>query len=165
MLRWVDLFYTEEVSILGTVGQENVDYVIDGDGTWRLTDATQNNTTFSGDVTIYSGGTTPGISCDSFQQRFTESAVRHVSTQAASINDFSERPFPYYALTYQQQEEIAPLQKAIGRYVDTCMARWVLGEVEISDETFAEFEQTLKELGLDDFMAFWQNIYDTQCKD
>ena len=165
MLRWADLFYTEEVSILGTVGQENVDYVIDGDGTWRLTDSTQNNTSFSGDVTIYSGGTTPGISNDSFQQRFTEAAVRHVSTQAASINAIAERPFPYYALTYAQQEEIAPLQRSIGVYVDTCMARWVLGEVEINDETFAEFEQTLKELGLDDFMAFWQNIYDTQCKD
>lgn len=165
ILSWVDILYTAEVSNLGTVGQENVDYVIDGDGTWRLTDAAQNNTSFASDVIIYSGGTAPGISNDAFQQRYTEAAVRHVSTQAALINEVAERPFPYYALTYAQQEEIAPLQRNIGLYVDTCMSHWVLGELEISDETFAEFEQTLKDMGLDAFMTFWQNIYDTQCKD
>lgn len=165
ILSWVDRIYTEEISILGTVGQENVDYVIDGDGTWRLTDASQNNTMFSSDVIIYSGGTAPGISNDAFQQRYTETVVRHVSSQAELINEVAERPFPYYALTYAQQEEIAPLQRNIGVYVDTCMSRWVLGELEISDETFAEFENTLNEMGLKDFMAFWQSIYDIQCKD
>jgi len=165
ILKWVDQFYTEEVSILGTVGLENVDYVIDGDGTWRMTENTQNNTSFSGDVIIYSGGTAPGISSDDFQRKYSETAVRHISSQAALINEVAARPFPYYTLTYAQQDQIAPLQSKIGRYVDTCMAKWVLGEWEISDKTFAEFETTLGELGLEQFMAFWQDIYNTQCKD
>ena len=165
ILGWIDLFYTQEVSILGTVGQENVDYVVDGDGTWRLTTATQNNASFSSDVTIYSGGTTPGISSEAFHARYTELAVRHVSEQADSINAIAERAFPYYALTYAQEAQIAPLQSKIGRYVDTQIALWVLGEQEISDATFANFENTLTEYGLADFMAFWQNIYNTQCRE
>lgn len=164
LLRWIDQFYTEEIVMLGTVGLENVDYVIDGDGTWRLTSSTQNNTSFTGDATIYTGGSAPGYGSVSFQERFAEPAVRHVSSQACITNDYAERPFPYYTLTYAQQDEILPLQMNIGAYVDTCMALWVLGEKEISDASFAEFEQTLKAYGLDDFMAFWQNIYDTQCK-
>ena len=165
MLRWIDHFYTQEVSILGTVGQENVDYVIDGDGTWRLTTSAQNNSSFSSDVTIYSGGTTPGVSSEAFHARFSEIAVRHVSEQADTINAIAKRAFPYYALTYAQQDEIAPLQAKIGRYVDTQIALWVLGEEAITDEAFAAFEATLNEYGLNDFMAFWQNIFNTQCRE
>ena len=130
-----------------------------------MTTATQNNASFSSDVTIYSGGTTPGISSEAFHARYTELAVRHVSEQADSINAIAERAFPYYALTYAQEAQIAPLQSKIGRYVDTQIALWVLGEQEISDATFANFENTLTEYGLADFMAFWQNIYNTQCRE
>ena len=165
MLRWVDSFYTVEVSTLGTVGQENVDYVIDGDGTWRLTAATENNTSFTSDVTIYSGGTAPGYGDSDFQRRFTDTSVRHVSDQSALIDAYAVRAFPHYALNYTQEAEIAPLQANIGRYVDTQISLWVLGEEEISDEAFANFEKTLGEYGIDTFMAFWQNIYDTQCKE
>ena len=87
------------------------------------------------------------------------------ASSADSINAIAKRAFPYYALTYQQEAEIAPLQALIGRYVDTQIALWVLGEEEISDATFAAFENTLNEYGLADFMTFWQNIYNTQCRE
>ena len=37
-------------------------------------------------------------------------------------------------------------------------------EKKITDESFAEFESTLKKMGLDDFMTFWQDVLDTQKK-
>ena len=40
------------------------------------------------------------------------------------------------------------------------LARWVLGEEEISDESFSQFEKHLNELGLDQFLSFWQDILD-----
>jgi len=163
ILSWVDLFYTEEISILGTTGLLNVDYLIDGDGSWRLSEAASNNPYFTGEALIYSGGTAPGVSSDAFQRRYNDAAVRFVSEQAEIINAIATRPFPYYSLTYEQEASIAPLQSKIGRYVDESLALWVMGEKEISEESFAEFENTLNEMGLADFMAFWQGIYDTQC--
>ena len=71
-------------------------------------------------------------------------------------------PFPYYTLTREQEAQIAPLQAEIGYYVDMQLARWVLGEEEITDESFSQFEQHLNELGLDQFLAFWQDILDRQ---
>ncbi|MBQ6257380.1 MAG: hypothetical protein IJJ60_12375, partial [Clostridia bacterium] len=65
-------------------------------------------------------------------------------------------------LTKAQEAEIAPLQAEIGYYVDMQLARWVLGEEEISDESFAKFEQRLNELGLNRFLAFWQDVLDRQ---
>jgi hypothetical protein len=55
MLRWVDLFYTEEISILAGSGLANVDYLVDGDGTWRITDAAADNMYFTGDTLICCG--------------------------------------------------------------------------------------------------------------
>ena len=44
--------------------------------------------------------------------------------------------------------------------VDESIARWVLGEVEITDASFAQFGQDLNDAGLPAFMAFWQKILD-----
>lgn len=158
LLKWVDSFYTEEVYIMGSAGLENIDYVIDGDGTWRMTTAATNNSYFTGDTLITSGTTVPGVVDETFQRRYYDQTVNQLSDEIARINDVASRPFPYFALTAEQASYIAPLQSRIGRLVDESVARWVLGEVPISDESFADFEAQLKEAGLDDFMAFWQGI-------
>ena len=44
--------------------------------------------------------------------------------------------------------------------MDEQLARWVLGEEEISNESFAEFERQLNEMGLESFMTFWQDVLD-----
>ena len=160
VLRWVDEFYTEEVYILGSAGMENVDYVIDGDGTWRMTAAAQNNTYFSGDVLISSGPAVPGLASEAFQRRYYDTTVNFISDQLGIINAVAERPFPYYSLTFAQEAEIAPLQMKIGRLVDESIGRWITGETLIDNESFSNFEKELKEAGLEDFMAFWQNILD-----
>lgn len=158
MLRWVDTLYGEEGSKLATVGVENVDYVVDGDGTWRLTDGTKNNSYFSSETLILSGSTPPGASADEFQTKYGDASIANLSRQLIELNKIAKRPFPYYDLTIDQIDQITPLQNEIGCYVDMQIARWVLGEEEISDESFSTFEKTLKEKGLDAFLAFWQDV-------
>ena len=160
VLRWADQFYTEEVHILASAGEENTDYIVDPDGSWRMTESAKNNTYFTSETLITSGTAVPGLSSDAFQRRYSDSTVRYISEQLDVVNASAQRPFPYYSLTRAQQEKIAPLQAAIGRLVDESIARWVLGEVEISDASFAQFEQALNDAGLPAFMAFWQKILD-----
>ena len=69
-------------------------------------------------------------------------------------------PFPPYSLSAGRQAEIDPLQRAIGRYVDESIARFVLGEWPADDAQFQVFEATLQELGLPRFLAFWQAVLD-----
>lgn len=160
ILQWVDAFYTEEIYVLASAGMENVDYVVDGDGTWRMTAAASSNTYFSSETLISSGSTAPGLASEAFQRRFSDETVSYVSDQIRLVNSVAQRPFPYYALTHAQEEEIAPLQAKIGRLVDESIARWVLGEVEISDASFAAFEAALNEAGLESFTSFWQHVLD-----
>ena len=158
ILGWVDQFYTEEVYVMATVGLENIDYVIDGDGTWRMTAATQNNSYFNGETLLSSGSPYPSYATEAFQRRYHDQTVARLSDEIAKVDGVAERPFPYYALTPEQAAEIAPLQSAIGRLVDESIGRWVTGETEISDASFAAFEQALNDAGLPAFMDFWQTV-------
>ena len=164
LLQWVDQFYTEEIYILSSAGQENVDYVIDGDGTWRLTAAAQGNSYFSGDTLIASGTPYPCYATEAFQRLYYDQTVASLSDEIAKISGMAQRPFPYVALTAAQQAEIAPLQSALGRLVDESIARWVTGETEISDQSFEDFEKKLYEAGLEQFMNIWQQVLDGRNK-
>ena len=160
MLEWVDFLYTEEGAILASAGKENVDYLVDGDGTWRLTEAVQGNAAFfSAGTLIDGGGTAPGIQAVDFQTRFGGSAqLKQTLEKQIAFNALVRQPFPYYSLTRAQEEEITSMQNQIGYYVDMQFARWVLGEEEITDDSFARFESTLDEMGLPAFLAFWQGV-------
>ena len=161
VLQWVDYLYSEEGAVLATIGLENTDYLVDGDGSWRYLDGVQKNfDTFRGVSLIQGGGADlPGVSISDFEHRMSGNPiVQKVLEQQKQFNEYVKQPFPYYTLTRGQAEQIAPLQAQLGYYVDMQLARWVLGEEEISDETFAAFETKLRELGLDKFISFWQNI-------
>lgn len=163
MLQWVDFLYSDEGAVLASAGKENVDYVVDGDGTWRLTESAKNDSFFTVSNLLDGGGTAPGKLADAFQRRYGGSStlLETVEKQDA-VNALTVQPFPYYSLTQEQVDYITPLQNQIGYYVDMQLAQWVLGEKEISDESFREFETTLDEMGLNDFLAFWQGVLNAQ---
>lgn len=162
LLRWADTLYTEEGGKLASVGKENVDYFVDGDGTWRLSDTVQKDNFFTINTLIDGGASAPGQLPDAFQRKFSGSAALQATLQMQEeANALSRRPFPYYHLTRAQEEQITPLQNKIGYYVDMQIARWVLGEEEISDASFAAFESTLDEMGLPAFLAFWQEVLES----
>ena len=163
MLRWVDFLYTSEGSILAYAGQENLDYLVDGDGSWRLPEAVQSNLNmFIASEIIEGGGTHPGVLDMAFERRFSGNTQQTLAMmdQQEKMREYVVRPFPYYALTKEQVDQITPLQNKIGYYVDMQLARWVLGEEEISDQAFVDFERTLDELGLPAFLQFWQDVLD-----
>ena len=162
LLRWVDYLYTEEGAILATVGQQNVDFVVDGDQSWRYLDHVQSNSYFTIYALIEGVPYYPGIQASDFQMRMSglTDAQRSPLERQAQMQSSLVRPFPFYYLTNAQQAQVSSLQNAIGYEVDLQLAQWVLGEEEISDETFDAFEQKLNELGLQDFLAFWQDVLD-----
>ena len=82
--------------------------------------------------------------------------------QLEAFQAFCVLPFPYVNLTKEESESILSLQEKLGMLVDMRIAQWVLGEEEITDESFAQFRQDLNEAGLEAFLSFWQKIYDAQ---
>ncbi|MHC1785879.1 MAG: hypothetical protein AB9880_02275 [Christensenellales bacterium] len=161
MLNWVDYLYSPEGAILASAGQEGVDYLVDGDGTWRKTPAAEGSGFLSG-TTIMTGAVPPGVSSDDFDRRYADPQVRRISEQIDIVSGVARDPFPAFSLSAREVEQVAPLQNAIGRYLDESLARWIMGEWPLTDEQFTAFYEELDRLGLPRFMAFWQGVLDQQ---
>lgn len=157
MLKWVDYLYSLDGAILASEGVENIDYVIDGDGSWRKTASAQ-SADFLSRTAITTGAAPPGITSTSFQDKFFDDSVRHITQQIKLMSDYVVSTFPPINLSFEQEDELIPMQDEIGRYVDESIARWVIGEWNIDDESFKEFESGLRERQLESFMAFWQQL-------
>jgi len=158
-LSWADNLYTPEGAILAAVGAEGADYVMDGDGTWRLLQEGQGEGYLARSV-IATDYSAPGVSPDAFFRQFTDPMVKSLGEQADGVAAAAKDPFPPFALSRAQEEEIGPLQAVLGRYVDESLARFVTGEWQATEEQFDAFEAGQEERGVDRFIAFWQRIYD-----
>jgi len=161
MLSWVDRLYTREGAILAGVGVEGADYVVDGDGSWRLL-REPGDRSYLSEVIIAADQSTPGISMDDFQLSYTDPVVRSLTEQTMQVAAASALPFPDLPLTQADINAIAPLQAQLGRYVDESIARFVMGEWQPTAEQFAAFRTQLEELGVQDFLALWQGILDRE---
>lgn len=159
MLAWVNHLYTQEGAILAAIGKEGEDYVFDGDGSWRLLREAGDRQYFT-DVIIATDQATPGITTEDFQARYSDPLVRSLTEQSKQLSQVSVLPFPDIPLTQEEASAIAPLQAALGRYVDEAIARFVLGEWATDDAQFAAFREELYSLGLSQFLALWQGMYD-----
>lgn len=159
MLEWVDYLYTEEGAILASAGLEGIDYLVDGDGSWRKTPGAEQSS-FLSSTAILTGSVPPGASNDAFQRRYHDAAVRRISAELDKVGAIAADPFPPFSLTAQQEAQIGPLQAALGRCVDESIGRWVTGEWAVDDAAFQAFSQQLSALGVSDFLAFWQGVLD-----
>lgn len=160
ILRWVDTLYTDEGAILASIGEENVDFVIDGDETWRYLDHVQGNQQYFVNYALIEDlPAYPGIQVSDFRMNMSgiTDAQRAPLKRQNEIKPLMQLPMPYTNLTDAQQGRINDLHSQIGYSVDLQMGRWILGEEEISDATFEAFEKKLYELGLEEFLSLWQS--------
>lgn len=159
LLAFVDELYTQQGSVLASVGQEGEDYVFDGDGSWRLL-RDMGNQVQNAKVTLSTDHRAPGISSDQFQTLFSDVSVRALYEQLKVYQDVAVLPFPSIPLTPLEEDHIVPLQAALGRAVDEGLARFVLGEKPLDQAAFTTFLEELQGLKLQEFLDFWQGVYD-----
>lgn len=159
MLAFVDHLYTPQGAILAQVGLDGEDYVTDGDGSWRLIREGGDRSYFSR-VIIASDQSAPGLSTEDFQRSYSDPVVRALTEQTAAVAQTSVLPFPHLPINAEQAARLAPLQAALGQYVDESIARFTLGEWQVNQERLDAFRQHLKTLGVEEFIALWQQIYD-----
>ena len=165
LLKWVDFLYSEEGGQLAFVGLENTEYAINADnGTWRLLGGSEEASSISQSATISGGGTLPGITPISFLKKFENPASVQIFSSVEELGNIAKMPFPYYILTEEQDAYIGPMQTQIGRFVDESLARFVIGEVPLTDESWQDYLTKLNDLGLPAFVDFWQQVYDGQAR-
>ena len=165
MLEWVDILYTEDGAIQAIAGIEGEDYRWGDDGTWGYAANLEVDSSYVlYDLSIYDSGNMPWLFPVDFYAAYELESLQKTTASLIDLNSMVVSPFPYYyTLSSQQREIIDPMQQVLGRYVDESIARFVLGELDIYNQSDIDtFRTGLTENGVEEFMAFWQDIYDQQ---
>lgn len=158
MLQWVDFLYTEEGYRLAQAGKENVHYVWNEDGTWTwLGDSQTVAMTVLQEVTILEGGTMPGLCSVPFQKAYEETTTAAIIEQMSALKEYAVQPYPLVYLDEAQSARIAEIWADAGYYAEYTMANFVTGDIELNDDTWNEFCQTLNSKGLQEMVALWQD--------
>lgn len=158
MVAWVDYLYSEEGCRLAQAGMENVEYEWHSDGTWSwIADAQTVANTVLTEVTIAEGGIMPGLSSVEFQRTFDEKETARAINALIALKELSVEPYPLVWLSEDEQAQLNALQADVGKYAELAMVWFVTGDVELTDDSWNDFCNTLYEKGLDDMVALLQN--------
>lgn len=163
LLKWVDYLYTEEGFILSEAGAEGEEYVINDDGTWMWEAANVDAlNTLLPEVTLRGGISMPGYASIPFQQRIDDANTLLVLNNVLKLREIDSLPYPLVYLTQEQQARVDELIWNIAKYAERYMVWFVVGDVELNDETWAEFCEQVKTLGIDEMVEIWQTAADNQ---
>ena len=163
LVKWVDYLYSEEGGKLAFFGQEGTEYQVAADGTWTwIADAQTVANQVMREALIGDSGTFPGVTAGDFQLSYGDKDAVSMIRSLDHLNSYAQMPYPLVFLTEEKQNRADELQAQIGKTVDETMSRMIIGEVELNDETWREFQDTLVAQGLNEFLGIWQEALDAR---
>jgi len=163
LLAWVDYLYTEEGFILAEAGMEGEEFDWNDDGTWLWVDSSEmlSQSTLP-HATLRSGTAMPGVTSISFQQKLDDAATQRVISALARLRAIDTLPYPMVWLTQEQENRVNELALQIASYAELQMVWFVAGDVELTDDSWSAFCQTVRELGVDEMVSIWQAAADAR---
>lgn len=163
LVAWVDYLYTEEGFILAEAGMEGEEFTWNDDGTW-LWESTDELLLYSilPEATMRSGMSMPCYASIPFQQKIDDASTLRVVNSLLRLKEFDSLPYPLVYMTEAQQTRLSELIWDIGKYAEHQMVWFVTGDVELNDETWQEFCEQVKALGLDEMVSILQTAADNQ---
>ena len=172
ILRWVDYLYTEEGALLAEYGLENEEYNRIGEvWEWRGSQDTvaqeyfPNRIIDSGNQStrlilrkknMDIGNAAPGIVPEEFQLQYDDQNVTRLIAMMREARQYCVLPYPYVVLSDGDAARLAEIQTELMGYAEEAMACFVTGDLELNDENWRVFCDTVHEKGLDEAIAIWQ---------
>ena len=109
------------------------------------------------DYTIASGTLMPGYTPVSYQLLYDDSQTQRAVKMLAALNEYAVTPYPDVSLTTEQQTRLSQIWSQLGEFADTAMARFVVGDYKLTDETWASFCEEAERRGLSEMVSIWQD--------
>lgn len=156
-LRWVDALYDRE-NVLAYAGVEGVDYEVTKNGWMWILDTYRTVDTIRAESIVYTGGTIPGIMPDAFMRTVDSELDRHVTLNCDALAMIAEPSLPYRIPSQEEADRIAEIQPQLAEAVDVGIARFVTGEVELTDENWQAYLDNLAALGADEMVEIFTGI-------
>ena len=160
LLRWVDVLYTEEGGEEAIAGIAEQDYFVDDEGGWKWNSELSESYSALSELTIYDTGAMPLLFPTEFYNRYADEGIQHFNKELALLREYAKAPFAHGMLTPQQRETAMGYQAKLGAWVDTLIGSVVIGDITLDDAKIASCREELQALGVDEMLAFWQEIAD-----
>ena len=106
--------------------------------------------------TISEGGTAPGYADSAFQLKYKDKDTRETVEAMSMLKQYSVIPYPPVTLDAASEKRVAEIQDGLSRYAEQAMARFVTGDVQLTDENWDLFCRTVEEKGLQELIDIWQ---------
>ena len=156
-LRWADALYSEAGALLIYAGVEGKDYVFGDNGYWSfVVDDLYTVETVRATTIMYTGEIAPGIVPNDFLKSADSEIDRYVLDRNAQVQAFAERVTLPYALGARDQARADELAAQIGSLVDVGIARFITGELDLSDENWNEWIASLQAAGSGELTALFR---------
>ena len=157
LVEWVNILYTEAGSRMAFYGVEGEDYLLTDDGMWEWSTTLETvANTIIPVHTISEGGTAPGYADSAFQLKYKDKDTRETVEAMSMLKQYSVIPYPPVTLDAASEKRVAEIQDGLSRYAEQAMARFVTGDVQLTDENWDLFCRTVEEKGLQELIDIWQ---------
>ena len=157
LVSWVNTLYTEEGALMAQYGLEGKEYSFRDDGLWEWN---EDQTTVAQYTlpsnTIGTGAAAPGITPVEFTTRYSDDEARQDILELKELKTYSVQPMPEITLSKEDESTIAEIQLKLSVYAETAMARFVTGDIPLTDAEWKIFCDTAEEKGLSRMIEIWQ---------
>lgn len=164
-IRWVDYFFSDEGSRRAFMGTEGKSYEKTADGGYKNTEwVTDNPDGLSTSEAISQHAiyrSVQGVAGLLKKEYFAgEEASPEATERAKNLERFfsSERAWPLFTFTVEENRKLAPLADDIETYVREMKAKFIAGEASFSQ--WDQYVKTLNDMGLEDYMEIQQAAYE-----
>lgn len=164
MMRWVDYLYSEAGSLLIHYGPEGYAYEVTEDGLYRQiapTDGRSYEERRGGSITPDCGIAMPKYVRPTTEGNWTDALQQRRNQQT------DEKLVPYLRLTMPQlffledeNTEIATLETDLGNFVNSAMAKFVTGELNLANYHAEVVEPLQSNFKIDRLLELYQGAYD-----
>lgn len=161
-MRWLDFAYSEEGSILSRLGIEGESFEWSEDkSTWNLLSkdglsTTETNAQYAPGV----GTNVPMVLSQEIFGKEDNPTIHEINDNLAEeLLPYARTPYPLVYFTDEEQDTINTIKLDIDTYFEQMEAKFITGAESIEDG-WDQYENTLKDLGIDDYIKIHQNAYD-----
>lgn len=166
VVAWADQFYTEDGGKLAWMGVEGETYQYNDQGEWEwiLNKGHGDDiSTVRASSALQGGGQGhPSVQPRAWMEGMSASVDPdevYLNLQRLKLIEHGQVPWPRLTYTEEQQKELGTIGADINPYVDEYMAKVVTGEYNL-EETWDEYINTLKGMGLDRLEELYKGAYD-----
>jgi putative aldouronate transport system substrate-binding protein len=163
-MRWVDTLYSKEPGL--KIGTGPIEWLDEEHTTWRTVPVPADTSPgeFRNNKFVpknaFPDVRDPALTQDiSHNTAAVEFAAYHRMIADRGLLPEAVGPIRFWPVTAEQNEQLAPITQEIEAYLETEVAKMIF-DGDVSDERWAEFQEELSRLGLDEMMEIENAVYD-----